>query len=61
MKVNKTVVFSKELSENYLNFVTNIFYLHEKLKSWSDLVKEYNLNHKLLVKRILLKNNILHD
>ena len=43
-KVNKTVVFYKEFSENQLNFLTDFFYLYEKLKSCSNLVKEYHLN-----------------
>ena len=44
IKVNKTVVFYKEFSENQLNFVTDIFDFYGKLKSCSDLVKEYYLN-----------------
>ena len=50
MKVKQTVVFYKEFSENQLIFLTDLFYLHGKLKSWSDLVKEYNINHILLFK-----------
>ena len=43
-------MFYKEISENQFNFLTDFFYLYGKLKSWSDLVKEYNLNHKLCFK-----------
>ena len=49
MKVKQAVVFYKEFSENQLIFLTDFFYLHGKLKSWSDLVKEYNLNHHILL------------
>ena len=38
------------ISENQFNFLTDFFYLYGKLKSWSDLVKGYNLNHKLCFK-----------
>ena len=60
IKVNKTVVFHKEYSDNQLNFLTVFFYLYGKLKFWSDLVKEYNLNNKLFSKwcqliQVLLK------
>ena len=50
IKVHKTVVFYKEFSENQLNFLTDFFDLFGKLKSCSDLAKEYNVNHKLLFK-----------
>ena len=43
-------MFYIEISENQFNFLTDFFYLYGKLKSWSDLVKEYNLNHKLCFK-----------
>ena len=54
IEVNKTVVFYKEFSENQLNFLTNFFDLYGKLKSCSDLVKDYNLNHKLFFKKCQL-------
>ena len=47
-------MFYKEFSENQLNFLTNFFDLYGKLKSWSDLVKDYNLNHKLFFKKCQL-------
>ena len=50
IKFNKTVVLFKEFSENELNFFTRFFYLYGKSESRSDLVKEYNLDHKFFFK-----------
>ena len=43
-------MFDEKFSENQINFLTDFFYLYGKFKSWSDLVKEYNLNHELFFK-----------
>ena len=43
-------MFYKEFLENQFNFLTDFFDLYGKLKSWSDIVKEYSLNHKSFFK-----------
>ena len=50
IKVDKKVVFYKEFSDNQINFLTDLFDLRGKKKSWIDLAIEFNLDNKLFFK-----------
>ena len=50
IKVDKKVVFYKEFSDNQINYLTDLFDLRGKKKSWIDLAIEFNLDNKLFFK-----------